>query len=106
MYFLIGNLVLFDWRIILHFAILDEFGKLLFGFSELRHKILISVQTRNDCAGYQTCGIDIALEMISADNTALPHFISSFKDFVLTVYIDFGQYERRSPTDGGMARRV
>ena len=86
----------------LHFAILHEFGKLLLGLAELLHEILVSMQTRNDSAGHYTRGIDIALEMIPADHTALPHFKSSFEDFVLTIHIDLSQYERRSPTDGGM----
>ena len=55
------------------------------------------------CDGDSSCdtsGIDIALEMVTADDAAFAHLISAFEDFVLALRVDFGKNQRcRQPMD-------
>ncbi len=44
-------------------------------------------------------GVDIALEVVAADHTALAHLIAAFENLVLALGIDFGKHKRCGPAD-------
>ena len=78
---------------------LFEFTELFLGLFELFLESWVGVQTGHGDRTCDTSGIDIALEMITADDAALAHLISAFQDLVLTFGIDLGQYQSGGPSD-------
>src|SRR3712207_269149 len=55
---------------------------------------------------HQTGCVYIALEVVTANHSALPHLIAPFEDFILTRRIDFRQNKGGGPTDSCMSRRI
>ena len=79
---------------------LFEFG---LGFFELSLESRVSVEACDGDSSCDTSGIDIALEMVTADDAAFAHLISAFEDFVLALRVDFGKNQRCRLADGCVA---
>ena len=79
---------------------LFEFG---LGFFELSLEGRVGVKSGDCHRACDTSGIDIALEMITADDAAFAHLISAFEDFVLALRVNLGEDQCGCPSDGCMA---
>ena len=67
-------------------------------FFELSLESRVSMEACDGDSSCDTSGIDIALEMVTADDAAFAHLISAFEDFVLALRVDFRQEPALSPS--------
>ena len=92
-----------DWCAFCDFTLLFQLLEFGFGFFELSLESRVSMEACDGDSSCDTSGIDIALEMVTADDAAFAHLISAFEDFVLALRVDFGKNQRCRPADGCVA---
>lgn len=88
-----------DWCALGHLALFLEFLELVLGLLELGLECGIGMQAGHCDSACDASGINVALEMVTADYTALAHVIAALENFVLAFGIDFGKHECGGPSD-------
>lgn len=85
---------------LLYLAGFLELSHFLLGLVELLCEVGVCMQTGYTYRTGDTTCVNVALEVVTADDTAFAHLVTALQDFVLAVGIKFGEYQGCGPTYG------
>ncbi len=87
----------------LYFSLGFFLGKFSFGFGQLLLESGVGMEASHYAGANDAPGIDIALEMVAANHSALAHLVASVQNLINAVRIDLSEHQGCGPADRGMA---